>query len=117
MSAYDCINAMFQDDEHPELSAAVKLKIADILSPGEEAATAAAIREVERSTLQVPFNMRNRVGTKHGIRMDTFMATLLYYSRLRGSPACCSMYFEIRPSIEVVLLKIVGWWYIPGWFV
>ncbi|CAB1119143.1 unnamed protein product [Ectocarpus sp. CCAP 1310/34] len=36
-----------QDDEHPELSAAVKLKIADILSSGTEVARAAAVRDVE----------------------------------------------------------------------
>lgn len=42
-----------QDDEHPELTAAVKLKIADILSSGDEATRAAAVRDVERSALQV----------------------------------------------------------------
>lgn len=49
--AYFC-----QDDEHPELSAAVKLKIADILSSGDETTRAAAVRDVERSALQVVFS-------------------------------------------------------------
>lgn len=42
-----------QDDEHPELSAAVKLKIGDILGSEDEATRAAAVRDVERSALQV----------------------------------------------------------------
>lgn len=90
----------------------MKLKIADILSPGEEAATAAAIREVERSTLQVPFGICFRGGTKqkHGLRTETFTATLLHYFRLlrgkrgrsrlllveRGPPVC-----SIQLSIDV----------------
>ncbi|CAM9290874.1 unnamed protein product [Ectocarpus sp. 12 AP-2014] len=47
-----------QDDEHPELSAAVKLKIADILSSGTEVARAAAVRDVERSVLQINSDLK-----------------------------------------------------------
>lgn len=42
-----------QDEEHPELASAVKLKIADLLRSGDEAARAAVVRDVERSALQV----------------------------------------------------------------
>lgn len=42
-----------QDQEHPELSFAVKLKIADLLRCGDEATRAAVVRETERSVLQV----------------------------------------------------------------
>ncbi|CAM9798767.1 unnamed protein product, partial [Scytosiphon promiscuus] len=49
---------MQQDSEHPELSAAVKLKIADILSSGDEAARAAAVRDVERSALQINSDLK-----------------------------------------------------------
>lgn len=52
-SETDTMSMFVQDDEHPELSAAVKLKIADILSSGTEVARAAAVRDVERSVLQV----------------------------------------------------------------
>lgn len=45
--------AVYQDDDHPELSAAIKLKIKDILSSEDEATSAAAVRDVERSALQV----------------------------------------------------------------
>ena len=45
----------------------MKLKIADILSPGDEAATAAAVRDVERSALQV--FVRYDIVLGHGSRI------------------------------------------------
>eukprot|EP00903_Cladosiphon_okamuranus_P018781 g17278.t1 len=47
-----------QDDGHPELSAAVKLKIDDILGLADEATRAAAVRDVERSALQINSDLK-----------------------------------------------------------
>ncbi|CAM9386842.1 unnamed protein product, partial [Hapterophycus canaliculatus] len=47
-----------QDNEHPELCAAMKLKIADILSSGDEVARAAAVRDIERSALQINSDLK-----------------------------------------------------------
>lgn len=44
-----------QDDEHPELSAAITLNVSDLLSAGDEASRTQSMRDVERSALQVPF--------------------------------------------------------------
>lgn len=50
--------AIVQDDEHPELSAAIKLNVSDLLSAGDKASRAQSMRDVERSALQVSFRKR-----------------------------------------------------------